>query len=70
VSTLLHEEAVTDLINMINLWKPSHHVLYCKSTQSMKVEVVVPRMPPLGRIVSLHHETNQRHDVEQLSSRM
>ena len=44
--------------------KSSHHVLRCKSTQSTKVEVVVPHMPPLGHVVALHHETNQRHDFE------
>jgi hypothetical protein len=61
---LASEAAVTDLINMIDLWQSINQLSLCQSSKPAEVQVPVPRMPAPGDTGPLRRQAYRKRDVQ------
>jgi hypothetical protein len=54
---LSHNAGVTQLLDVVDLWHPTHHLLTPELPERLKVEMPKPLMPTTGLIISTSGET-------------
>lgn len=52
------------MINVVDLWQSSHHVVAHELSEGVKVEVAIPCVPPLDVIIVERNEAHRLDDVE------